>query len=191
MARRDQEQFKLGMWTRETRGRIAELGRKTKRYPSDLADEAWAPIEPMLPKPSRCGRRPDVDLLEVLNAIRYMVRSASGWRMLPVHFGPWQTVCWWLRRYVRRLLFGTIHDAAVMPDPEAAGREASPTGGVLDSQTVKARFAEVRGFDGGKRIVGRKRDVDVDTDGRLLIVNLTRAKVGDSAGALTLLDATR
>ncbi|CAH0193339.1 hypothetical protein ROS9278_01741 [Roseomonas sp. CECT 9278] len=71
---------------------MAELGRKTKRYPPDLTDEEWARIEPLLPKQSRRGRKPLVDLREVLNAIRYMARSAGGWRMLPVHFGPWQTV---------------------------------------------------------------------------------------------------
>jgi transposase len=90
------------------------------------------------------GRKPAVDLREVLNAIRYMARSAGGWRMLPVHFGPWQTVYWWFRRFVRRLLFRTIHNVALMLDREAAGREASPTGGVLDSQTAKAPFADGR-----------------------------------------------
>jgi transposase len=178
---------------------MAELGRKTKRYPSDLTDEEWARIEPLLPKPSRRGRKPSVALREVLNAIRYMARSAGGWRMLPVHFGPWQTVYWWFRRFVRRLLFRTIHDVALMLDREAAGREASPTGGVLGdrrsaeghSQTVKAPFAAERGYDGAKRIVGRKRHVAVDTDGRLLMVNLTPADVSDSAGAQTILDAIR
>jgi transposase len=170
---------------------MAELGRKTKRYPSDLTDEEWARIEPLLPKPSRRGRKPAVDLREVLNAIRYMARSAGGWRMLPVHFGPWQAVYWWFRRFVRRLLFRTIHDVALMLDREAAGREGSPTGGVLDSQTVKAPFAEARGVDGGKRIVGRKRHIAVDTDGRLLMVNLTPADVSDSAGAQTILGAIR
>lgn len=111
--------------------------------------------------------------------------------MLPVHFGPWQTVYWWFRRFVRRLLFRSIHDVALMLDREAAGREASPMGGVLDSQTVKAPFADERGFDGGKRIVGRKRHVAVDTDGRLLMVNLTPADVSDSAGAQTILAAIR
>lgn len=57
---------------------MADLGRKTKRYPSDLTDEAWVQIEPLLPKPSRRGRKPAVDLREVLNAIRYMARSACG-----------------------------------------------------------------------------------------------------------------
>jgi putative transposase len=128
--------------------------------------EEWVRIEPLLPEPSWRGRKPEVDLREVLNAIRYMARSAGGWRMLPVHFGPWQTVYRWFRRFVRRLLFRTIHDVALMLDREAAGREASPSGGVLDSQTVMAPFAEVRGFDGGKGIVCRKRHVAVDTDGR-------------------------
>ncbi len=62
--------------------------------------------------------------------------------MLPSEFSPWQTVYWWFRRFVRRLLFRTIHDVALMIDREQAGREASPTGGVLDSQMVKAAFAE-------------------------------------------------
>ena len=78
-----------------------------------------------------------------------------------------------------------------MIDREQAGREASPTGGVLDSQTVKAPFAEQRGYDGGKKIVGRKRHVTVDTDGRLLMVNLTTADVSDSAGAQLILDGIR
>jgi transposase len=63
-----------------------------------------------------------VDLREVLNTARYLARSAGGWRMLLVHFGPWQTVYWWFRRFVRRLLFRTVHDLALMLDREAAGR---------------------------------------------------------------------
>jgi putative transposase len=78
-----------------------------------------------------------------------------------------------------------------MLDREQAGREASPSGGVLDSQTVKAPFAVKRGFDGGKKIVGRQRHVAVDTDGRLLMVNLTTADVSDSAGAQLILDSIR
>ena len=64
----------------------------------------------------------------MLNAIRYMARSAGGWRMLPTDFGPWQTVYWWFRRFVRLLLFRTIHDIALMMDRERVGREASPIG---------------------------------------------------------------
>ena len=76
-------------------------------------------------------------------------------------------------------------------DREQTGREASPTGGVLDSQTVKAPFAQQRGYDSGKKIVGRKRHVAVDTDERLLMANLTAAKMSDSAGAQIILDGVR
>jgi putative transposase len=78
-----------------------------------------------------------------------------------------------------------------MIDRERAGREASPTAGVIDSQTIKAPMAEKRGYDAGKKIVGRKRHIAVDTDGRLLAVNLTTADISDSAGAQPILDAIR
>lgn len=170
---------------------MAEIERKAKRYPTDLTDEEWAKIEPFLPRPARRGRRRAVDLREVLNAIRYMARSGGGWRMLPKDFPPWPTVYWWFRRFVRLLLFRTIHDIALMTDRERQGREASPSGGVLDSQTVKAPAAKARGYDAGKKIVGRKRHIAVDTDGRLLMVNLTTADISDSAGAQKILDAIR
>ena len=179
------------MWTKQTRGRMAGIERRTKRYPSDLTNEEWDRIAPLLPKVARRGRRPSVDLREIWNAIRYMARSGGGWRMLPQDFPPWQTVYWWFRRFVRLMLFRTIHDVALMLDRERSGREASPEGGVLDSQTVKSPAAKERGFDGGKRMVGRKRHIAVDTDGRLLMVNLTPADISDSAGAQMILSALR
>ena len=121
--------------------------------------------------------------------------------MLPTNFGPWQTVYWWFRRFVRRMLFQTIHDVSLMLDREQAGREragrerpgreASPTAGVLDSQTVKAPHGTARGYDAAKKTVGRKRHIVVDTDGRPLMLNLTPADVSDSAGAQLILDGVR
>ena len=170
---------------------MAEIAKKTKRYPTDLTDEEWERMRPFLPKPGKRGRKPATDLREVLNAIRYMARSGGGWRMLPKDFPPWQTVYWWFRRFVRRFLFKSIHDMAVMIDRERMGREASPSAGILDSQSVKAPGAAARGYDAGKKIVGRKRHIAVDTDGRLLMVNLTTADISDSAGAQMILDAIR
>jgi transposase len=92
---------------------------------------------------------------------------------------------------MRRFLFVTLHNMAVMIDREQAGREASPTAAVIDSQSVKAPAATNRGFDANKKIVGRKRHIAVDTDGRLLMVNLTTADISDSAGAQAILDAIR
>ncbi len=155
---------------------MAKIDRRTKRYPSDLTDAEWERIAPLLPS---------VDRREFLNAIRYMARSGGGWRMLPKDFPPWQTVYWWFRRFVRLMLFRTIHDVALMLDRKRAGCEASPEGGVLDSQTVKAPAAKERGFDGGKRMVGRKRHIAVDTDGRLLMVSLSSAnELSENAGTL-------
>ncbi len=123
-------------------------------------------------RPARTGLR------EVLNAIRYLARSGGGWRIaeglsaltdgLPV-----------VRRFVRRFLFQTIHDVALMLDRERVGREASPTGGVIDNQSVKAPEAKTRGYDAGEKIVGRKRHIAVDTDSRLLMVNLTTADISE------------
>jgi putative transposase len=133
---------------------MANIDRKTKRYPTDLTNEEWERVEPLLPKPPKRGRKVSVDFREMLNAIRYIARSGGGWRMLPTNFGPWQTVYWWFRRFVRRMLFQTIHDVLLMLDRERVGREASPSGGVLDSQTVKAPHAQTRGYDANKKIVG-------------------------------------
>ena len=180
------------MWTDEARSRMANLERRAKRYPTDLTDDEWERIKPLLPKAPRRGRKPSVDLRTILDAIRYMARSGGGWRMLPNDFPPWQTVYWWFRRLMRRFLFRTIHDMALMLDRERAGREASPTAAVVDSQSVKAPAPGAkRGFDAAKKIVGRKRHVAVDTDGRLLLVNLTPADISDSAGAQIILDAVR
>src|SRR6266571_3480090 len=179
------------MWTPATRGRMAAIERKTKRYPTDLTDEEWARVEPLLPRRSKRGRPREVDLREIMNAIRYLVRTGCGWRMLPNDFPPWETVYWWFRRFVRQLLFRTIHDLALMLDRERAGREASPSAGILDSQSVKAPAARQRGYDAGKKILGRKRHVAVDSDGRLLMVNLTTADISDSAGAQMILEAVR
>lgn len=165
--------------------------KKTKRYPSDLTDEEWEQFAPLTPKPGRRGRPREVDFREVINAARYLVRSGCVWRMLPIHFGPWQTVYGWFRELARWFLFQTVHDVALMLDRQRAGREASPSAAVIDSQSVNAPQAGTRGYDAGKKIVGRKRHIAVDTDGRLLMVNLTPADISDSADAQAILDGIR
>ena len=112
--------------------------------------------------------------------------------MLPHDFPAWQTVSWWFRRFVRRLLFRTLHDIALMLDREQVGRHPSPSAGVVDSQTVKAPAASGGGgYDAAKKVKGRKRHIAVDTDGRLLMVNLTPADVQDAAGAERIIVAIR
>ena len=177
------------MWTEAHRARQLAFERG-RRYPTDLTDAEWETVQPFLPKPLPRGRPWEVDLREILNAIRYLARTGCGWRMLPVHFGPWETVYWWFRRLIRRLLFQTVHDLALMVDRCRAGREPGPSAAVLDSQTVKAPHAPGGGgYDAGKKTKGRKRHIAVDTDGRLLMVNLTTADVQDAAGAADIVKA--
>lgn len=180
------------MWTKQSRDRMVRIQRQTKRYPSDLTDQEWEAIAPLLPGTARTGSPRRTDLREVLNAIRYMVRSGCEWRMLPAHFPPWQTVYWWFRRFVRRLLFRTIHDVMLMIDRQRMQRDEQPHAAILDSQTIKAPAAQgSRGFDGAKKMVGRKRHIAVDTDGRLLMVHLTTADIADSTGAQAVMEALR
>jgi transposase len=112
---------------------MAQIGKKTKRYPGDLTDEEWERIAPLMPEPGRRDRPREVDFREAINAVRYLVRSGCGWRMLPIHFGAWQTVYGWFRELARRFLLQTIHDLELMLDRERQGREQSPSAGVIDS----------------------------------------------------------
>ncbi|MBK4737383.1 transposase [Noviherbaspirillum sp. DKR-6] len=92
---------------------------------------------------------------------------------------------------MRRLLFRIIHDIALMMDRQLRERAPQPRAGVLDSQTIKAPAACERGYDANKKITGRKRHIAVDTDGRLLMLNLTAVSISDSAGAQKVLDALK
>lgn len=169
--------------------RQQKLAKTVKRYPSDLTDKEWALVRPLLPPASGEGRRRKTDLREIINALRYLIRSGCSWRMLPQEFGPWQTVYWWFRRLMRRFLFATILDICTMLDRHRQKKTLAPSLAVLDSQSVKAPHASDRGIDAHKKIVGRKRHVAVDSDGRLLLVNMTPANVADSTGAQMILDA--
>jgi len=96
--------------------------------------------------------------------------------MPPEDLPPLQTGNWWFRRFVRRTLFATLHDLALMPDRQRTERTEAPSSGVPDCRTVKAPAAGTdHGRGGARRTVGRKRHIAVDADGWLLMVNLTPA----------------
>ena len=102
------------MWTQENRSKHQQVKTSLKRgYPTDVKDEEWRLIAPLLPKQAKTGRPRKTDLRAVINALRYMVRSGCEWRMLPNDFPPYQTVYYWFRRLMRRMLFRTIHDLAL------------------------------------------------------------------------------
>lgn len=108
-----------------------------RRYPSDLTDEQWERIELFIP-PAKWGGRPrDVDMREVLNGIMYLLRSGCSWRMLPHSFPPWSTVHTYYREYRRNGVWQKIHDALRESVRRQAGREATPSAAIIDSQSVK------------------------------------------------------
>ena len=106
-------------------------------YATDLTDREWALIAPLLPPAKPGGRPRSTDLREVLNALSYWLRSGGAWHLLPHDFPPWQTVYYYLRRWQAEGVWERIHHAVLMADRERAGREASPTAAIIDSQSVR------------------------------------------------------
>lgn len=170
-------------------------------YPSSITDAQWLVLSRLLPVPGntagRGGRPEKHDRRRVLDAIFYLVRGGLSWRQLPAEYPPWQSVYALFRRWHATGAWHRVHQALYELLRLDCGRRPWPSAAVIDSQSVRAGMcvprtgADRRGYDGGKKVNGRKRHLAVDTSGLVLAVLITAANVPDRNAAFSLLGLLR
>jgi transposase len=169
-------------------------GRRVRSYPSDMTDAEWAEVRAAMPVPAwllKQGGRPEAYCREILDAVRYLVDNGVKWTALPVDFPHWRAVYDFFRRWRSYDYVRELYERLRRSARERKGRNAEPSGGIVDSQSVDASETvgeDSRGYDGGKSRDGRKRHILTDTEGMLLEVTVTTADVHDSKAAPALLE---
>ena len=159
-----------------------------RHYDTDLTEKQWRIIEKLLPKPQK-GRKP-IDRRRIINAIFYLVRTGCQWRNLPKEFPKWKTVYTVFRRWRIAGVWKEIHDALNRIMRKIKGKKPTPSVGIIDSQSAKTtESGGERGYDGGKKINGRKRHIMVDTLGLIMVVVVHTACIQDYDGAKLVLNA--
>lgn len=151
-------------------------------YPTDLSDAEWALLAPLIPPAKPGGRPPKWTRREILDGIFYVVRSGCQWRLLPREYPPHKTVYHYFRLWRLDGTWKRLNTTLRALERRRQGRDPEPSGCILDSQSVRTTgVGGVRGFDGAKKLNGRKRHVLVDTTGLVLTVTVHAADIQDRA----------
>jgi transposase len=177
------------MWTSENRGRY---DRGKLRYPSDLTDDEWALVGPLIPPAKRGGNKRTVVERAIVNGLMYILSTGCQWASLPKDLPPRSTVNDYFRRWDEDGTLDQIHHALYVKCRELAEREANPTAAIIDSQSVKSAekgglSIDPPGYDAGKKIKGKKRHILVDTQGLLLHAIVHAADIQDRDGGVLLM----
>ncbi|MGH2461213.1 MAG: IS5 family transposase [Chloroflexota bacterium] len=161
-------------------------------YPTDVTDAEWAVLSPYVPSPKPGGRPPKHTRRELVNAIFYLIRSGEAWRLLPHDFPPWRTVYHYFRLWRLDGTWERLHTALRERLRVKVGRNSQPSASIIDSQSVKTTgVGGVRGYDGAKKLNGRKRHLLVDTQGLVLRAKVHRADLQDRAAVPLVLEGVK
>lgn len=169
-----------------------ELQHFTRHYPSDLTDEQWQLIADIIDPPpkSLAGRQPTISRRLILDAILYLLREGCRWRSLPTQYPNWSTVYGYFRQWLADRVFFTAYTVLHTTLRLREGRDAQPSLGILDSQSVKSTTLaqDAVGYDAAKLIKGRKRHMVSDTLGYPFVLNITGGNIQDYTAGVSMVD---